>query len=725
MPVPIPEVKKFKTSVWIFTFADLLMLLFCFFALIVLLKPPQRTVNLSIASSNPPFQNQEYLETKVKIKKNGESREALIKHLVGVDVQEGSDPQQKTEVVIQASIDSEAKKPLEVYYEVYNTATASSQSGKDFNLLDQGPIKINVGQTKGTARIQIESDSYDEVEETLLVSMTKVTNAKPGDANKLKINIVDDDPPPQLNLKLTSKEIGPGETAVLEGRLSQLSEQDIEVPITLLGTAKPDQDFTISQNKLIFRPGTLQNSINFHINEQIQGLPKRINIQIEGTDTARLSPPFNQTIVIVEKSKPQFVNLELERVQKPSQVIRKNKDNTEILVREGVGTISFRATISAALTRRLLVPFKVYDPKQTFPDYELKKRFLTIPPGRTSASETIRIIDDQYQEPDDEIVIQMEQVEGVQKGKKTSLKITIQDNDRPPTLDLKLSPREVNPGEAVVLTASLSPRSLKEVKLPVLLKGIGDININEVFKTFNKELHFPPGVEETKLVFEVKPTVEQLPKKVTFGVTPTNLVQRFSFEESILIREAVEYKNCDVLKNYMDDNRGVFDKFLLHQDKTRCRISLPSDLSFMTGTAKINDQGGLLEAIKKLASTIKTFYPRDHIIVAGHTDQQAFRGNDVEKGIYRECRSQGQESKLCNNWELSSMRAAVVAVLLLKEQIPKTKVAIESHADNQPSPLDPKWQRADQALHRRVEIMLVDPPGQKQKPRLLFAPQLE
>ena len=88
-----------------------------------------------------------------------------------------------------------------VDYAITGTATGS---GTDFTLAN-GTLTISAGNTAGTITIaSIVNDALDEVDETVVVTLSNPTNATLGSDDTHTYTITDDDDPPVVDFNTTS-----------------------------------------------------------------------------------------------------------------------------------------------------------------------------------------------------------------------------------------------------------------------------------------------------------------------------------------------------------------------------------------------------------------------------------------------------------------------------------------------------------------------------------------
>ena len=96
--------------------------------------------------------------------------------------------------------------------------------------------------------------------------------------------------------------------------------------------------------------------------------------------------------------------------------------------------------------------------------------------GQTSGSLKINIIDDKIDEDDETVILSPGTVEGANNSNSEVLTFTINDDDDPPTINFSQSAESIdeNSSNDVIITATLSIASEKEIEIPYTLSGTAD-----------------------------------------------------------------------------------------------------------------------------------------------------------------------------------------------------------------------------------------------------------
>lgn len=443
---------------------------------------------------------------------------------------------------------------------------------------------------------------------------------------------------------------------------------------------------------------------------------------------------------------------------------RPEKGNFKSVTEGQINHIYLYAHLSHSDQKKdIIVPYYIDDGEQEYfkngqriKDYKLfengheieehqREGKLIIPAKKRCASTQIRIVDDPFLEPKEErlrIEVDRNKLEEfnlapnekkikesvptvlVKAGDHSFLTVAIEDDDLEPTVSLVLKSFEGKPGDTIRLVAELSELVQDEVRLKINFSGSAVINRD--YTVSDEFIVFKPGIVKSQITISINKSIKELPKTVDIQIEksskPVVLESVFNRSIRIIPKEEILLKDCGAIKSHMQANKDLFQTaFMLFRDKTRCLISLPEEL-FEEGSIKIKNQNQIRQFVKNLVPIIHKNYPGDLVIIAGHTDDTAYGNNKPLENYYIACRDPKNKHliesrnktnlQLCNNWELSAMRASVVAIVLLEEGLDKKKVAVEGRSDNLPNPSDKK--RLQKAIHRRVEIVIMDPPADPQ-----------
>ena len=200
---------------------------------------------------------------------------------------------------------------------------------------------------------------------------------------------------------------------------------------------------------------------------------------------------------------------------------------------------------------------------------------------------------------------------------------------------------------------------------------------------------FSPAPPEPTVVNEVKQTTTEEDPELQTLKSPTDMAVEAAIQEQI--KETMN-DLAQVLEPAIADGR-----INVSQDQRRIVIRVEEKGSFPSGSAQLTwEFEGLLLEMAKVLATIP-----GNLTIEGHTDNVPIR-----------------TERFYSNWDLSAARAAAVAnVLLARDYVQPTRLAVTGRADTEPrvSNTSP----GNRAKNRRVEIIIdLSEPMQEQEIRL-------
>ena len=200
---------------------------------------------------------------------------------------------------------------------------------------------------------------------------------------------------------------------------------------------------------------------------------------------------------------------------------------------------------------------------------------------------------------------------------------------------------------------------------------------------------FSPAPPEPTVVNEVKQTTTDEQPELQTLKSPTDMAGEAAIQEQI--KETMN-DLAQVLEPAIADGR-----INVSQDQRRIVIRVEEKGSFPSGSAQLTwEFEGLLLEMAKVLATIP-----GNLTIEGHTDNVPIR-----------------TERFYSNWDLSAARAAAVAnVLLARDYVQPTRLAVTGRADSEPrvSNTSP----GNRAKNRRVEIIIdLSEPMQEQEIRL-------
>jgi Calx-beta domain. len=153
-----------------------------------------------------------------------------------------------------------SSKNITVDYALTGTATGS---GTDYTLAN-GTLTINAGSNSGIITIgNIVDDSLDELDETVIVTLSSPVNANLGTDITHTYTINDNDSAPSIGFKIINSSNDESVSfQSIDVNLTNISTKNITVDYSVTGTATGSgTDYTLADGKLSISPGEITGNI--------------------------------------------------------------------------------------------------------------------------------------------------------------------------------------------------------------------------------------------------------------------------------------------------------------------------------------------------------------------------------------------------------------------------------------------------------------------------------
>ena len=206
-------------------------------------------------------------------------------------------PSQRT-AVFRLHLSAPSGKLVKVSYATAAGTANPATADEDYVAVTPTQIAFTTGQTVALARVLINGDTLNELDETFKVNLSGVLNARISDAQAIG-TILNDDPTPALSINDVSITEGnppsggaPGtKNLTFTVSLSAPSSQAISVNYaTADGIARSTSDYATTNGSLVFAAGTTTRTINVVINgdTQVEG-DETLFVLLTGATNANVS----------------------------------------------------------------------------------------------------------------------------------------------------------------------------------------------------------------------------------------------------------------------------------------------------------------------------------------------------------------------------------------------------------------------------------------------------
>ena len=313
---------------------------------------------------------------------------------------------------ITASLDAEAGVDMTVDLILGGTAS----EGFDYAVPTK-QITIPAGSTSASIEIATIDDAIDEIEQSVTIDATATDGVMTGEQASTSFVIGDNDSPPVANVNSTFFVINEVDgQALLEVRLSQLSERDITFSLIPSGANTEGVDYTLSQPTITIPAGTLVGSV------QIDSVDDDV---FEGDEVGSIQVTADDADTVTFKNQPIRLTI-VDNETEPTLTL--SVDNASISETNGVSTLT--ATLSGPAQSEIVVNLAFAGQGDTTSDdFSTSSNQIVIPSGQLSGSLVLTATDDTFVEQDGLVNVNVTSFTGNLTVNPEQLSIAIQDDD--------------------------------------------------------------------------------------------------------------------------------------------------------------------------------------------------------------------------------------------------------------------------------------------------------
>ena len=208
-------------------------------------------------------------------------------------------------------LDTSSSSNITVDYAITGTATGS---GTDFTLAN-GTATIAAGSTSTTITIAgIVDDSLDEVNETVIVTLSNPSNANPGSTLVHTYTITDNDSAPVVDFNSTSSSGSESTSSkALTVDLSAASGQNVTVDYAVTGTATGSgTDYTLANGTLTINAGESSGTITIGsiVDDSLDEANETVIVTLSNPSNATLGSDDAHTYTITDNDNAPVVDFE-------------------------------------------------------------------------------------------------------------------------------------------------------------------------------------------------------------------------------------------------------------------------------------------------------------------------------------------------------------------------------------------------------------------------------
>lgn len=346
----------------------------------------------------------------------------------------------------------------------------------DHGVTDSGFLTIRAGQISQPIPAPITNDPTDEEDETIDLTLIAQAGAvvAPGLGQHVH-TIVDDDLPPVIGFATAASTVAEGAgTASLTVSLGLASEKLITIEyVAAAGGSAAAEDFTLAAGTLTFPPGVTSLTVPVAIaSDLLDEDNETVRVSLQNASNARLEAPGAlHTLTITDDDAPPSIEF----------------DQAASSAGEAAGTHAVAVKLSAPSGKT--VSFQIARAgSASEADATLPVTAFSIPPGGTTATVSVTILNDAVDEDSETAVLTLTGLVNAAAGPQGSHTITITDDDDPPQVRFDPTTPDRAESEAsqlYVYRVVLSAASTKPVSVGVTVSGSAmsndyDINNNDI-----------------------------------------------------------------------------------------------------------------------------------------------------------------------------------------------------------------------------------------------------
>lgn len=338
----------------------------------------------------------------------------------------------------------------------YTVAGTASGSGTDYTLAN-GDLIVAAGQTTGIIPLIVANDSAQESDETVVVTLTAVTNASLGTQKIHTYTIKDDDKSGVGFSSSSSNGLESAGSVNFQVSLSPVSLQEARVDYTVSGTASGSgSDFMLANGTAVIAAGQTSTNITATIVDDS-------NIESSETIIVTLSNPSGATLGSNTVNTYTITDNDQPTIGFSSASSAGAESVTSANIPVALSTVSTKETrVNYALTGTAT---------GSGTDYTLSSGTVTIPAGQTTANIVLTVVNDTIDELDETVILTLSSPVESALSAVTVHTYTIQDNDNP---TIQFTSASANGGENVTpvsvgLTLSAAP--VAEVQVTYTVTG--------------------------------------------------------------------------------------------------------------------------------------------------------------------------------------------------------------------------------------------------------------
>jgi hypothetical protein len=388
------------------------------------------------------------------------------------------------------------------------TVSLGGTAGPDDVIAPAGPFTLLAGKSSVTIPIVTRQDTLVEPDETLVVSLVDGALYDPGSPLSATTTIVSDDVP-ELSLTGTIS-VHEGQSATVTVTADQAPVHDTQVAFNVGGTATPDADYvSFSPAVMLLAGHTTATATIATKTDTIVENDERIVISLAPAAAYHVGPVNTATITILGTSG----SAALPVLAITSSTARATEGQPA----------QFVVSLDRTLSTQLQVFLTFAGNAVAGSDYNVPGGLLIVPPGQTSLTVAVPVLNDGLVEPDELLAVTVAPDAAYVVGSSNTAFAVIESPDLP-KIDLVGGPTNIGLGGRAVCTIVADQAPVKDTSVSYTVTGSAQQGKQVEPLTGTALLH----AGETRIdvpVLTLNTNVFFLPTDIVAGTWPTRLGQ--------------------------------------------------------------------------------------------------------------------------------------------------------------------------------------------------------
>ncbi len=352
----------------------------------------------------------------------------------------------------------------------YATADGSAVAPDDYVAIGTTTLTFNVGESSKPVSVTINDDAVDEPDEDFTVGLSNPSGASITTATGTG-TIQDNDAEPTVSLSVdtaTLAEDGSDSPATVTATLSGQSSAAITVDLAFSGAATLNDDYTRSGTQIVIPAlGTTGSVTIAAVQDAIDEPDEDVVVDVDAVSAGATENGTQQvTVTILDDDAEPTVSLSVD---------------TATLAEDGSDSpATVTATLSGQSSAAITVDLAFSGAATLNDDYTRSGTQIVIPALGTTGSVTIAAVQDAIDEPDEDVVVDVDAVSaGATENGTQQVTVTILDDDAEPTVSLSVDTAtlaEDGSDSPATVTATLSGQSSAAITVDLAFSGAATLN---------------------------------------------------------------------------------------------------------------------------------------------------------------------------------------------------------------------------------------------------------